>query len=152
MTPQDIDRLLIDWHRWNEADKPPLGYPSECPTFKLYRPTKVWQGYEYRIEAGREELCAPSAWVGRVGPMLDERIRGKRNPEGGWVIQPMERMQQIALEWWAKCLALERRWRDLTPSVTISAGVLRNPRLPEGDELDALVSAAREVLERRIDE
>lgn len=151
MTPQELDKLLIDWHRWNASDLPPLGYPSECSTFRLYRPTNVWKGYEYSVKDGREELCAPSAYVGRVGPMVERCVYGQKHGDG-WLIEPMERMQQIALEWWAKCLALEKRWKEMTPSVTISAGVLRNPRLPSGAELDALVNSAREVLERRIDE
>ena len=137
MTPDELDSLLITWHRWSASDLPPLGYPSECPTFRLYRPTNVWKGYEYRIEDGREELCAPSAYVGRVGPMVERCVYGQKHGEG-WLIEPMERMHQLALEWLARCLA-------------IKTSAIRNPRLPQGRELDELVSAARAALASRLD-
>lgn len=139
MTPHDLDSLLTAWHRWASSDMPPLGYPSECPTFRLYRPTKVWQAYQYEVgKDGLERQTAPSVWVQHVGPMVDTCVHGRKNPAGGWIIEPMPDQMRWALEWFARGLAL-------------GTFAIRNPRLPVGEALDALVTAAKEEMGRRLD-
>lgn len=128
MTPQDLDNLLIAWHRWNASDTPPLGYPPECPSCRGFKSSSIWDGYQYGVDrAGVEYRTAPSAWAANVAEVLDGYIKH------------MEAQQQMALAWLARGLA-------------IRSFAIRNPRLPQGEELDTLVTAAKGELLRMMGE
>jgi hypothetical protein len=117
MQPSDLDAILIAWHRWGDTDSSRLGYPAECPSTRGYRASNQWRGTDVD-DAGDVYQTAPDPFVQRLGGIVDG------------IVSQMEQMQGLALAYQARALSM-------------GTYAIRNPRLPQGDELAELIALAR---------
>ena len=127
MTSDEIDSILIRWHSYGNQDTGVQGYPRECPSTRGYRSSQQWRGTDVD-EEGDVYLSAPDPFTQHIGRVVDEAIK------------TMEAMHQLALAYQARALA-------------VGSYAIRNPRLPQGDELVYLIADARgrlvEIIELR---
>lgn len=121
MTSEEIDLILIRWHHFGNQTTGVQGYPHECPSTRGYRSSQQWRGTDVD-EDGDVYLTAPDPFTQHIGRVVDDAIRA------------MEAMHQLALAYQARALA-------------IGSYSIRNPRLPQGDELAALIAEARQALD-----
>lgn len=121
MTSEDIDCILIAWHRAQARAPIATGYPTECPSTRGYRSSAQWRGTDVDDDGDVYET-APDAYVAGVARTVDQ------------IVNRMEQMHQIALAYQARALA-------------IGSYAMRNPRLPSSaDELSMLIADARQAL------
>ena len=113
------DAMLIAWHRWGDSDRSG-GYPTECPSCRGYTSSKQWRGTDVDAD-GNVYQTSPDAIVSHIGPKVDQAVNA------------MTSLHRLALAYQARALA-------------IGSYAIRNPRLPQGDELADLIAEARAEL------
>lgn len=121
MNSDELDALLMAWHRHMNREDAALGYPTECPSTRGYRASQQWRGCDVDDD-GDVYLTAPDPFVAKAGELVQRLVNG------------MDRMHQMALAYQAR---------------TLVTGVwaIRHPRLPsDQDELVMLIADARSAL------